>query len=247
MLSIEFRYMLQNPCYSKQIKLMNYQINYPCTVLLVQIYTRKRKEIGEAPKSITTNTGVNGTGMRSQQNEYDYAAKEHQIDDIGLESNSDSEDSGGDFEQYDKRRKEHKRQRQDELGVQLADAAEASMMTPNQSILQQSPSAGPMEDDGELATEVNSDGETIAEDPDAVTTQDGRSLAELKRERERQNANRNSGTDIAPAERRRLQQEMIQAQRLEEERLMEERIRLEQEKDPDALEEDIRKQVLMER
>ena len=44
------------------------------------------------------------------------------------------------------------------------------MMTPNQSILQQSPSAVQTEDDGELATEVNSDGETIAEDPDAVTT-----------------------------------------------------------------------------
>ena len=59
--------------------------------------------------------------------------------------------------------------------------------------------------------------------------------------------NSNVVDDIAPAERRRLQQEMIQAQRAEEERLMEERIRLEQEKDPDALEEDIRKQVLMER
>ena len=118
---------------------------------------RKRKEIGAAPKSITANTGVSG-GMRNQQNEYDYVATEHQIDDIGLESGTDSEDSGGDFEQYDKRRKEHKKQRQDELGVQLADAAEASMMTPNQSILQQSPAAEPMEDDGELATEVNSDG-----------------------------------------------------------------------------------------
>ena len=172
---------------------------------------RKRKQIDAAPKSVMANTGVNGAGMRNQQNEYDYVATEHQIDDIGLESNSDSEDSGGDFEQYDKKRKEAKRQRQDELGVQLADAAEAAMMTPNQSILQQSPSAGPMEDDEELATEVNSDGETIAEDPDGVTTQDGKSLAELKRERERQNAMRNSNVvdDIAPAERRRLQQDMI--------------------------------------
>ena len=40
---------------------------------------------------------------------------------------------------------------------------------------------------------------------------------------------------------------MVVAKQEEEERLMEERIKAELEKDPDAIEEDIRKQVLMER
>ena len=53
--------------------------------------------------------------------------------------------------------------------------------------------------------------------------------------------------DIAPAERRRMQAEINKAKQEEEDRLMEERIRAELEKDPDAIEDDIRKMVLLEK
>ena len=61
------------------------------------------------------------------------------------------------------------------------------MMNPNESVSQiRDTPEKPVDDDEELATEINSQGETVAgDDPDAVTTQDGKSLAELQRQRER--------------------------------------------------------------
>jgi hypothetical protein len=47
---------------------------------------------------------------------------------------------------------------------------------------------------------------------------------------------------MAPAERKKIQQAMEQARLLEQQRKLEEMIAAEKEKDPDAVEEDIRKQ-----
>ena len=79
-------------------------------------------------------------------------------------------------------KKDNKKKRMQALGKEYEDA-EASMMDPNGSVSQvRDTPEKPEDDDEELATEINSQGETIAgDDQDGATTQDGKSLAELQR------------------------------------------------------------------
>ena len=77
------------------------------------------------------------------------------------------------------------------------------------------------EEPEEKEQEFDSDGEPIPQDPDATTSTAapaGKSLAELNLERARLNAKRLETDDIAPAERRRIQQELILAKQQEDER-----------------------------
>lgn len=78
-----------------------------------------------------------------------------------------------------------------------------------------------MEEPEEKEQEFDSDGEPIPQDPDAAPEiAAGKSLAELNLERARLNAKRLETDDIAPAERRRIQQELMIAKQDEEERLL---------------------------
>ena len=126
-------------------------------------------------------------GARNAPNEYEYIQQtDREIEIEALQDDEmDSDDSGGDFDQFEKMKKDNKKKRMQALGREYEDA-EASMMNPNESVSQiRDTPEKPEDDDEELATEINSQGETVAgDDPDGATTQDGKSLAELQRQRE---------------------------------------------------------------
>ena len=136
--------------------------------------------------------------------------------DLGLGSDLSDDSDDGDFAEYNQRVEEERKRRREELG-QAEDEASGTMA-------EITPAADPeeepvVEEPEEKEQEFDSDGEPIPQDPDATTAAAaGKSLAELNLERARLNAKRLETDDIAPAERRRIQQELILAKQQEDDR-----------------------------